>query len=111
MVSQEESVQLIILKVMVLQNGSIKRFVHGCLSKFSDGGKLNWEDDLDLILLDYRSSTQSSTLYSPFELVYGVKGIHSVKTYTYKSLLPKFNTHVHHCSGNSSIRRQVNIKN
>lgn len=45
----------------------------GCLSKFSDGGKLNWEDDLDLILLGYRSSIQSSTLYSPFELVYGVK--------------------------------------
>ena len=29
--------------------------------------------DLDLILLGYRSSMQSSSLYSPFELVYGVK--------------------------------------
>ena len=44
-----------------------------CLSKFSDGEKLNWEDDLDLILLGYRSSIQSSSLYSPFELVYGMK--------------------------------------
>ena len=34
---------------------------------------LNWENDLDLILLGYRSSTQSSSLYSPFELLYGVK--------------------------------------
>ena len=25
-----------------------------CLSNFSDGGKLNWEDDLDRILLGYR---------------------------------------------------------
>ena len=56
---------------MVLQNGSIKRFV--VVFKFSDGGTLNWEDDWDLILLGYRSSIQSSTLYSPFELVYGVK--------------------------------------
>ena len=57
-------------------NGLTERFnqtICGCLSKFSDGGKLNWEDDLDLILLGYRSSIQSSTLYSPFELVYGVK--------------------------------------
>ena len=76
-------------------DGLTERFnqtICGRLSKFSDGGKLNWEDDLDLILLGYRSSIQSSTLYSPFELVYGVKGIHTVKTYTYKSLLPKFNT-------------------
>ena len=43
------------------------------LCKFSDGGKLNWEDDLDLILLGYRSSIQSSMLYSLFELVYGMK--------------------------------------
>ena len=28
---------------------------------------------MDLILLGYRSSMQSSSLYSPFELVYGVK--------------------------------------
>ena len=41
--------------------------------KYSEGGKLNWEDDLDLFLLGYRSSIQSSSLYSPFELVYGVK--------------------------------------
>ena len=57
-------------------NGLTERFnqtICGCLSKFSDGGKLNWEDDLDLILLGYRSSIQSSTLYSPFELFYGVK--------------------------------------
>ena len=76
-------------------NGLTEQFnqtICGCLSKFSDGGKLNWEDDLDLILLGYSSSIQSSTLYSPFELVYGMKGIHTVKTYTYKSLLPKFNT-------------------
>ena len=44
-----------------------------CLCKFSDGRKLNWEGDLDLILLGYRLSMQSSSLYSPFELVYGVK--------------------------------------
>ena len=44
-----------------------------CLSKYSDGGKLNWEDDLDLFLLGYRSSMRTSSLYSPFELVYGVK--------------------------------------
>ena len=31
-------------------NGLTERFnqmICGCLSKFSDGGKLNWEDDLD----------------------------------------------------------------
>ena len=37
--------------------------------KYSEGGKLNW----DLFLLGYRSSIQSSSLYYPFELVYGVK--------------------------------------
>ena len=57
-------------------NGFTERFnqtICACLSKFSDGGKLNWEDDLDGILLGYRSSMQSSSLYSPFEHVYGVK--------------------------------------
>ena len=57
-------------------NGLTERFnqtICACLSKFSDGGKLNLEDDLDLILLGYLSSMQSSSLYSPFVLVYGVK--------------------------------------
>ena len=57
-------------------NGITERYnqtICACLSTFSDGGKLNWEDDLDLILLGYRSFMQSSSLYSPFELVYGVK--------------------------------------
>ena len=57
-------------------NGPTKQFnqtICGCLSKFSDGGKLNWEDDLDLILMGYRSSIQSLSIYSPFEIVYGMK--------------------------------------
>ena len=55
-------------------NGLTERFnqmICDCLSKISDGGKLNWEDDFDLILLGYCSSIQSSSLYSPFELVKG----------------------------------------
>ena len=54
-------------------NGLTERFnqkICACLSKYSEGGKLNWEDDLDLSLLGYRSFIQS---YSPFELVYDVK--------------------------------------
>ena len=54
-------------------NGFTERFNLNLKYKYSEGGKLNWEDDLDLFWLGYRSSIQSSSLYSSSELVYGVK--------------------------------------
>ena len=42
-------------------NGLTEQFyqtICTCISKYSYGGNLNWEDDLDLLLLGYRSSIQ-----------------------------------------------------
>ena len=41
------------------------------IKKHTDGGKTDWDEDLDLYLLAYRTQQQSSTKYSPYELVYG----------------------------------------
>lgn len=43
------------------------------MTKYTDGGKKEWDRDLDLYLMAYRSSRQNSTQYTPFELVYGEK--------------------------------------
>ena len=53
-------------------NGLRERFnqtICACLSKYSEGGKLNWEDDLDLFCLVIAHPYN----YPPFELMYGMK--------------------------------------
>jgi hypothetical protein len=41
------------------------------LAVYSDANQTNWDLYLPLVLLDYRTSQQTTTEASPFELLYG----------------------------------------